>query len=251
MAKGKELVPKKDTEIAKAKQPISMEEIILQAVEKGIPVETFEKILALKERVDASEAKKQFDLAMAKAQAEFPEIKKTKKAMDGQKFLYAYAPIESIVSQVKDILSKNGLSYSIKTEFSEGKVKSICIIKHIAGHSESSEMEVPLGTKTGIMSNSQVAAAASTFSKRYAFMNALGIMTGDEDREEALQVTEDAITTAKNLLQTAMNEKELVKIFKSLSKELKGNKEVIAYAAQIKQFILDAQKNEGTQNGTV
>jgi len=251
MSKKKGIVPKKDTEIAEVKQPISMEEIILQAVEKGIPVETFEKILALKERVDASEAKKQFDLAMANAQAEFPEIKKTKKAMDGNKFLYAYAPIESIVSQVRGILSKNGLSYSIKTEMGENKVKSICVIKHIAGHSEYSEMEVPLGTKTGIMSNSQVAAAASTFSKRYAFMNALGIMTGDEDREEALQITEGNIETAKSLLQTAMTESELFKIFKSLSKELKGNKEVIAYASEIKKLIIQSKKDEDSQNPTV
>jgi len=240
----KKLVPKKNMEIAEARQPVSMEEIILQAIEKGIPVETFEKILAMKERVEAAEAKKQFDKAMANFQSEMPEIKKTKEARDGSgKILYKYAPLEAIIAQAKGPLAKNGLSYSVKTEVSADKVKSIVIIKHLAGHSEQSEMETPLATKTGIMSQPQQIAATATFSKRYAFINALGLMSADEDSEQALQVTDDKIETAKQMLQTAMTEKDLVKIFHSLAKELKGNKEVIAYAAEIKKLILD-QKNE-------
>jgi len=243
-------IVKKEQEVAPQKelQPVSvsMETIILQAIEKGIPVETFEKILAMKERVEAAEAKKQFDKAMADAQAEFPEIKKTKKAMDGQKVLYAYAPIDEIVRQVRKPLAENGLSYSIKTEMTEGKVKSICIVRHIAGHSEQSEMEVPLGTKTGIMSNSQHTAAAATFSKRYAFMNAFGIMTGDEDKEEALKVTDDDVAGAKQRLDQCMSIPALKKVWESFPKEIKANKEVIAYTNQIKSNI-----NENSQNGTV
>jgi hypothetical protein len=221
-----------------------MEEIILQAVKQGTPVETFERILAMKRQIKADEAKEGFDQAMANAQSEFPEIKKTKKAMDGQKVLYAYAPIDEIVNQVKGILSKNGLSYFIKTEMSEGKVKSICIVKHISGHSESSEMEVPLGNKTGIMSNSQQTAAAATFSKRYAFMNAFGIMTGDVDDESNLRVDDEVIEKAKEQLSKCMTRDELVSSWKTLSKELKANKQIISFANDIKSNIENEQKNK-------
>jgi hypothetical protein len=64
-----------------------------------------------------------------------------------------------------------------------GLVKVFCRVVHKLGHEEVSEMEVPLGAKTAIMSQSQQVAAASTFAKRYAFLNAFGIMTGDEDND--------------------------------------------------------------------
>src|SRR3990167_6037487 len=72
-------------------------------------------------------------------------------------------------------------------ELNEGRVKAFCRVVHTLGHEEVSEIEVPLGNKTDIMSQSQVVAAASTFAKRYAFLNAFGIMTGDEDNDTADQ----------------------------------------------------------------
>ncbi|MDI6777573.1 MAG: ERF family protein [Patescibacteria group bacterium] len=244
----KALAPKEERGLVEAR-PVSMEAIILQAVEKGVPVETFERILAMKERIDAAEAKKQFDLAMADFQAELPEIKKLKEVKNDQgKLLYKYAPLESIIGQVKGILSRHGLSYSVKTEVSTDKVKSIVIVKHTAGHSEQSEMETPLTTKTGIMSQPQQIAATATFSKRYAFMNALGIMTGDEDNEAALEVSSDQIEEVKKAFGNCMTAKKFNDTWIRLPKELKANKEVIAYAKEIKDLILDAKKNEAASN---
>jgi hypothetical protein len=68
-------------------------------------------------------------------------------------------------------------------ELVEGGVKVVCRVTHTAGHSEESPMQVPFGNKTDIMSNTQVTAAAQTFAKRYAFCNAFGILTGDEDND--------------------------------------------------------------------
>ncbi len=57
-----------------------------------------------------------------------------------------------------------------------------CKITHILGHSETSTFEAPID-KDSYMSAPQQYAAASTFAKRYAFCNALGILTGDEDND--------------------------------------------------------------------
>ena len=160
----------------------SAEMLITRAIDKNVSVETMERLLKMRRELKAEYAKEEFDKAMANFQMDCPEVKKTKevKTKSGQ-VAYRYAPIEVIVRQVKSVLQANGFSYSIQTETEPGKVKSICIVKHIAGHSESYNMEVPLGNKTQVMSDSQVVAAASTFSKRYAFCNAFGILTGDED----------------------------------------------------------------------
>lgn len=164
----------------------SAEMLITRAIDKNVSVETMERLLKMRRELKAEFAKEEFDKAMAQFQANCPEVKKTKevRTKSGQ-VAYRYAPIEAIVRQVKSVLQRNGFSYSIQTETEPGKVKSICIVKHIAGHSESYNMEVPLGNKTQVMSDSQVVAAASTFSKRYAFCNAFGILTGDGDDDGA------------------------------------------------------------------
>ena len=164
----------------------SVENFISQAIKNGAPVETIERLLAMRRELKAEAAKEAFDQAMSAFQSECPVIKKTKSvSTNGGKKAYSYAPIESIVKQVKSLIEKHGFSYKTTIELTEKGVKAVVRVTHELGHSEDSPMEVPLGSKTDIMSNSQVTAAASTFAKRYAFCNAFGILTGDEDNDGA------------------------------------------------------------------
>ena len=222
-------------------QQVSVNNMIMQAIEKGVPVETMERVLNMRAQLKAEYAKEKFDEAMSKFQAECPVIKKTKSVpTKSGRIAYSYAPLEQIIGQVKSLLAENGLSYMIKTEVKESGVKSTCIVKHSAGHSETSEMEVPLGNKTDVMSNSQVTAAASTFSKRYAFVNAFGIMTGDDDNESILQEDEkydDKVESAKAKLNQCMNEEQLRKVWSEFPKAIKSNREIIVYANEIKENI--------------
>ena len=158
--------------------------LIAQAIDKNVPVETMEKLLAMRRELKAEKAKELFDQAMASFQANCPTIIKTKEVKTKSGIVaYRYAPIESIVDQVKESLKNNGFSYSTDMELLESGVKVCVKVTHSAGHSEVTCMSVPLGNKTEIMSQSQVVAAAQTFAKRYAFCNAFGILTGDEDND--------------------------------------------------------------------
>lgn len=176
---------------ANSNLPASVEAMIMTAIERGTPVETMERILAMAEKVKANQAKEAFNMAMSAFQGECPTIDKKKdgsKTKSGQ-VAYKYAPLEDIDEQTKELRNKHGFSHSIKTDLYRddfGNIKTVkatCVVRHIMGHSEETSMEVPLGTKTGVMSDSQQVAAASTFAKRYAFCNAFGIMTGDEDND--------------------------------------------------------------------
>lgn len=160
--------------------PLSPENLIAQAIDKALPVETMEKLLLMRKELKAEFAKEAFDAAMSRFQAECPVIEKTKK---GPSNAYKYAPIEEIVRQVKKPLEENGFSYSIQTQMTNDKVKVTCIAKHKLGHSEPSDVELPLANKTGLMNAPQQTAATMTYAKRYAFCNAFGIMTGDEDTD--------------------------------------------------------------------
>ena len=144
-----------------------------------------ERLLAMRRELKAERAKEEFDKAMSAFQAECPIIKKTKGVNTNSGDLaYKYAPLECIVEQVKDFLSKHGFSYSVdQPEAKPGYIKVALTVKHTFGHSEVTSVALPLGNKTSIMSQTQVEAAALTFAKRYAFCNAFGILTGDEDTD--------------------------------------------------------------------
>lgn len=160
------------------------ESLIAQAINSKVDVGTMEKLLAMRRELKEEFAREAFNRAMAAFQSECPIIKKTKevKTNDGDK-AYGYAPIESIITQVRALIKKHGFSYSVNTETRENEVKSICRVTHEQGHSECTEMTVPIVLGTKIMSNVQKVASSLTFAKRYAFCNALGIMTGDEDTD--------------------------------------------------------------------
>lgn len=173
----------------------SAETLISQAIQKELPVETIEKLLAMRKELKAEWSKEQYDKAMADFQGECPVIKKDKTVMnkDGKSVRYKYAPIDSIVAQVKDTLSKNGLSYTIKVR-NDGKAMTVvCRVTHKAGHSEDSEFEVPISHEE-YMSDVQKFGARSTFAKRYAFCNAFGIMTGDDDDDAQSTIEEKKST---------------------------------------------------------
>ena len=190
----------KEVQIVPAQQSYA-ENIIAQGIEKGVPVETMEKLMAMRRELKAEAAKEAYDEAMAAFQGECPTIKKQKaggKTKSGQ-VAYMYAPLEMIVEQVKELIQKHGFSYQIETEVPEGKVKVTCTVKHKAGHSERSTMEVPLGTRTEIMSAPQAVAATVTFAKRYAFSNAFGIMTGDVDTDRQKDKADKELATPEQV----------------------------------------------------
>jgi hypothetical protein len=162
------------------------ETFISQAIQKGVPVETLERLLAMRQQLKAEFAKEAFNRALAEFQAECPVIEKTKKVdftskRTGNRTNYAYAPLEVIVQQVKEFLQRHGFSYTITAEVDNNSMMTaICTVTHELGHSEQSKFQVPID-KDSYMNAQQQFASALTFAKRYAFCNAFGILTGDED----------------------------------------------------------------------
>jgi YHS domain-containing protein len=171
-----------DTDIvAQPEKDFNIQSLISQALEQKTPVETLERLLVMRDKLKAEWAKEQFDSAMANFQAECPVIEKNKKVSFGTTN-YSYAPLEVIVEQVKDILSKNGFSYTFDTSEDEKGVTIFCFAKHIAGHMEKSKCFIALDNVSK-MNVSQKSGSAMTYGKRYAFCNAFGILTGDEDND--------------------------------------------------------------------
>lgn len=155
--------------------------LISQALVQKTPVETLERLLAMRDKLKAEWAKEQFDLAMAKFQSQIGTIEKRKK-VSFNTTNYSYAPLEDIVEQVKVPLSQNGFSYTFNTVEAEKGIKVICYAKHIAGHTEPSSLTIEID-QASKMNKTQQYGSANSYGKRYAFCNAFGILTGDEDND--------------------------------------------------------------------
>ena len=203
----------------------SAEALIAQAIEKNIPVDVMERLLAMRTQVKAEQAKEAYYEAMANFQNQCPIIQKTKVVMnkDGKTVRYKYAPIDSIIEQVKEFIKQNEFSYSINTKMNDG-ITITCQITHKLGHSEISEFSVPI-EKDAYMNDQQKVAAASTFAKRYAFCNAFGILTGDEDNDITSIKPKITLSPAKNISLVDLATPEQIKNIKDGLILINGNLE--------------------------
>lgn len=159
------------------------ESILRFAVEKGADVGVIERLMSVRRELRQEQAKEAFDSALAAFQAACPVIIKTKAVGERSGGVrYHYATLDSIVSQVKELLQQNGFSFSLDTKVESGWVEAICKVTHREGHSQLSNFKVPIDPKA-FMNEQQKFASALTFAKRYAFVNAFGILTCDEDTD--------------------------------------------------------------------
>lgn len=194
-------------ELAKTEK-ISVEEVLKQAIDKNVSVETMERLLAMRRELKQEAAKEAYDRAMAEFQSECPTIKKIKEVKNRNgELLYSYAPIESIIQQVAPILKKYGFSYSFDTK-TNGSISATCTVTHELGHSKDSTVSVPAG-QGSIMSEAQKVASSITFAKRYAFCNAFGIMTGDEDDDNRIAAPEEP-KMAPYRVERVVNEEDVI-----------------------------------------
>ncbi len=163
----------------------SIEGFIKEAIKQKLPIETMKEFLAMRKEVREDQAREAFTQAMASFQAECPVIAKTKEVKNKSGVVtYRYAPLDSIILQVKDVLGKHHLAYDFSEERDKeaGTVTVTCTVTHSMGHTKSSSFTVEIGDEA-YMTDTQKYGARNTFAKRYAFMNVFGIATGDEDTD--------------------------------------------------------------------
>ena len=187
---GKKSMNKKAVQVVEGQamaqaQPISIEALMAQAIDKNVSPETMEKLMAMRREIHAEKAREEFNIAMAQFQVECPIIQRKKEGSKTKTGIIAfhYAPLEDIIGQTKDLIQQHGFSYIFKTEKNEKSVKATCIVNHAQGHSENSSADIPIGGGTPLMTTPQVVSSIMTFAKRLAFSNAFGIVTGYEDTD--------------------------------------------------------------------
>lgn len=178
----KAVILRPENQLATSKEAAPSIAAMLQAVvEKGISgenVHALEKLVDLYEKMDNRDARHAFAEAFNALQSEMPRIQVTEAVPDRDGNLkYKFAPFEKIMEQVQPLLLKHGFSVSFSTKFEHERLVKTCTLSHKRGHSQSNDFAVRIGKGPPGSSESQADGAASSYAKRFAFCDALNIVT--------------------------------------------------------------------------
>ena len=170
--------------------------LLAMAIEKGISdPDILAKLIALRNDELARQSKAVFDEKFAAMQAEFVPVGKSSKATDANgRTLYSYCPIEVILAMAAPIMARHGFSYRWTEEALANKEKRINCIVSGWGHSETGYVDIPFMEPSSRATNAvQMRGSATTYGKRYSFLNATGIIVGGEDNDALSNSTPGAV----------------------------------------------------------
>jgi len=158
-------------------------QMIAAAVASGASIEYLQQLMALRERFEADEARKAYNVAFASFKAETIRILRNKPVTDGPLKGKSYAELFSIVDAVTPALSLHGLSAAWKlTKDDKDWLEVTCTLRHVLGHSESVSMGGPPdagGAKNAI----QARASTVTYLEKYTLKAICGVSEHGDDMD--------------------------------------------------------------------
>lgn len=218
-----ETVEPKNRAIATTPNPAYLLQL---AVEQGADLDRLERLMALQERWEATNAKKAYDTAFADFKSEAVRIIKNKQVTDGPLKGKGYAELFAVVNAITPALSKHGLSSSWKlTKDERDWIEVTCTLKHSAGHTESVSMGGPPDTG-GAKNAIQARASTVSYLERYTLKAITGLSEQNDDDDGGSRGLQDEWIDKANEAKTAA---ELTKISREGSAAFTKAKDVPGY----------------------
>ncbi len=191
-----------------------------------------EQLIMLKERVDATEAKKAFIDAMAEFHEDPPRLIKTKEGNNCK-----YAPLDDSIKLIRPALLAVSITPSWETEqLPNGHIMVTCILSHRLGHEKTSSLS-GAAEDSGSKNPTQGIGSTVSYFKRYTLEANCGLVAEGEDTDgnvepvwtgplgktklaEAGRVLGKAIREAETLEELTLAQVEYVEIIDQLRTDL-------------------------------
>jgi len=183
-------MPEEETEVPNLPATVEPNAVVLMAMQKGYTPELIEKMMALQERFEATEARKAFYRAMAKFKANPPKLLRdiqVKYEVGNKVTEWSHADLATAADAINKSLGENGLNATWRTLPLEGnKTRVTCIIAHELGHSEETYLESSPDT-TGSKNAIQAIGSAIFYLERYTLFALTGLAPArmDDDGKNA------------------------------------------------------------------
>lgn len=153
---------------------------ILSMIERAsrdpsVDLEKFERLMAMRERMEHRAAQIAFSAAIAGAKAEIEPITRNATGHNSKK----YADFSAIARVVDPVLSRHGLSYRFRSNQTD-RITVTCILSHSEGHSEETSLSGQ-ADKTGSKNDIQAIGSTLTYLQRYSLVLSLGLASSADD----------------------------------------------------------------------
>lgn len=176
----RDLVKPKDLPVVIDGSPIA---ILQNAIEKGLSLDSVERMIELQQKYDGIQAEKAYNAAMAEFKKNPPVILKDSavgyKNKDDSFTGYKHASLGNVTDAIGKALANHGLFAQWKNT-QDSKITVTCYIKHKDGHSESTFLSA-LPDNTGKKNAIQQVASTITYLQRYTILSLTGLATIDQD----------------------------------------------------------------------
>lgn len=176
------------------------------AADPATDVEKLERLMALYERITAKTAEQAYAQAFAVMQPELPIVAERGAILNKQGAVQStYALWEDINEAIKPVLAKHGFSISFRTNVENGKIAVTAVLRHSAGHSDTTTIE--LGADVSGNKNAVQAIASSvSYGKRYTAGALLNLTSRGEDDDggsaapDAPAISEEQFEALRDML---------------------------------------------------
>lgn len=155
-------------------------DLIRVALERGVTIEQMAQLIALQERMEATEARKAYVAAMAGCKAELKAVLSRDKKGDAGR----YTTLGHAIDEISPVMGRHGLSFDhpLVQDEKTGRMKITCRVTHERGHCE--EFPIWLHPDKGPRRNAnQEIGSSYLYGRRYTLFAALGLASTDEDTD--------------------------------------------------------------------
>jgi len=149
------------------------------ASDPAFDVAKLAQLLEVKERWEATEARKAFVTALTAFKASPPTLTKNKHVKFGTTE-YDHATLDQVTAVVGKALSAHGLSHRWEVEQKDATIAVACVLTHEKGHAERVQMSATADT-SGSKNSIQAIGSTVTYLQRYTLLAATGLAAKGQD----------------------------------------------------------------------
>lgn len=164
--------------------PVSMLDIIDRASrDPSVDIDKLERLIGMKERMEARQAQAAYDNAMAEAQKEMAPIRAD---MENKQTKSRYASYAQLDNAIRPIYAAHGFALSFDTGDAPNatEVRVLCTVS-CQGHRENKKIDMPADGKgpqgAAVMTRTHATGAAASYGQRYLLKLIFNLAVGDID----------------------------------------------------------------------
>lgn len=155
------------------------------AADPQCDVDKMERLMAMHERMQASQRQAEFSAALSAMQSELPSIMERGKIKDRSGGVQSkYALWEDVNDAIKPVMQRHGFALTFRTDFTNG-ITVTGVLSHRCGHREETSITLPSDT-SGSKNNVQAIGSSVSYGKRYTAGALLNLTSHGEDDDGKL-----------------------------------------------------------------